>query len=213
MKKYVLLAVITALVICGCLKRVGKSDVTQVTGNEEVAKEYDCGKYVDPTSRSDFKISNIYYRDGVAFKDNQAIYIDADKMTIGEMFISKMEANNNLSDIVENGELDFLAPNTMCVQSTYKKDRYHSVSKTEKIYCMKIADYKLYINEKEGAGNWEPVTMRFLSDKLKYEHSVDTYPCLSLEIKTKWFHGKYELRCSPETNPKPDPELAPPGEN
>ena len=180
-----LITVITLFLTCHCF------------GNDsmDAGKNLKCGQcYVDPVSLGDFKIQNIIYQHGVAFKNGKAIYIDAAKMKGADVFLSSEERKERNHGVLKNSILAFLDQNSLWVYDSTKKDPYFQIVESKREYCVKIEKYKMYLRSEKS--NWEPVSLEYLGNLKKTDmrrEEDELNSCMLLEIKTKWFSGVYEV--------------------
>ena len=91
------------------------------------------------------------------------------------------------------------SPNFLRVLKSKKNDPLVPMDEGQKIYCMKIENYKMFLKGEKS--NWEPVTINFKGEITKGENYLgyDTMcECLLFNITTKWFGGNYVYVCNPD---------------
>jgi hypothetical protein len=155
-------------------------------------RDMDCEKlYFDPSLKKEYLKQGINFKHGVAFKDNQAIYMDASEMQCGDLYLSKKEILKRKNPILKYSILHMASPNYLFVFDSSKKSPTGEIFESRKDFCMKIYKYQLWL--KDLKSDWEPVTMKFLEEIPEPDHGDECYPVMLLELKTKWFQGVYEL--------------------
>lgn len=169
--------------------------------DEETAK---CGQhYFDPTTNSDFKNQDIKYKWGIAFKNGKAIYFDHQKMTGADFFPypNPKYSKKTKRKILIHSYLIMESANYLRVLDTKVDDPFTALDEGQKIYCMKIENYKMFLKDEKS--DWEPMTITFKGEikSGKNYYGEDTLcKCLLFNIKTKWFEGNYEYVCEPDSS-------------
>jgi len=153
-----------------------------------------CAPYPEPASESGYKSKAITYLDGVAFQKGEAIYIDPHKLSYPSMYLMVDRSVAGKGDVLSDSILTFTDANVLHVSDSISATPYVEMMETEKRYCYKIENDKLWL--KDLSSNWEPVTIKYLG---KFRGVVaedrEDHPCMLLDIRTKWFGNIYQVMC------------------
>lgn len=139
----------------------------------------------------------ITWKYGIAFIEGKARYIDPKRldqsaMPVAISMIDKHRKENK--QIIKAGRLiwDISDGEQVMVYNTTVNDPYFQDFNSEKIYHLKIKNYKTYLSEDKRT--WEELKVEVVDDKPKYNKDrYDPPVYMIIRLKCKYFEGEYEI--------------------
>lgn len=138
----------------------------------------------------------ITIRHSIVFKGDLAVKINQKTMGTGELFLWSGDAKSRDGKILKNALLSFDDKDDLLVGDATKKKPFIGITVPMREFKVKNLNNKIFI--KRNDGEWERLLIKFIREIPEGEHEEETYPCMLLEIKCKWFEGKYVLWDYPE---------------
>jgi len=132
----------------------------------------------------------VVVRHGITFKNDIAIFLNQSEMNGGEMFLRSRDIKSRPGKVLKCSMLNFDDANKMFIFDTTKKEPFIPILESQKVFCVKSENDQLFV--KDNTSVWEPITMKYLKDIPEKQHSDEKYPCMLIEIRSKWFRGTYE---------------------